>query len=82
MCKYCKDLLNVPSNKKAKVILKDYSKESYDANVQKMFMEVNHEESGEPYAFIKSDVVIESTGRAYGISFPIMYCPNCGKKLY
>ena len=82
MCEKCKNLLNVPVDKKATTTLFDETEKSYDASEFKSIMQVNHNEDGTPYAFIKQDVTIESTGRSYGMLIYIQYCPFCGEKLY
>lgn len=54
-----------------------------DAEYFRMFMELNHDEhTKEPYAFIKTEIKIESTELMYGNSVDIKYCPFCGRKLY
>lgn len=82
MCKKCEKLLNVPKDKKARVILFDVSDKAVDVNEFVGFMEINHHDDGTPYAFIKQDVEITSTGRSYGIPLYIQYCPFCGEKLF
>lgn len=79
MCEKCSELLNVPANKKAVSVL--MKEDAFDANVYETIMELNHEDDGTPYAFIKSEVVIESTGRCYGTPIYIKYCPFCGEQL-
>lgn len=80
MCEKCKKLLNVPKDKKAETVLFDVP--AHDAEYFHGFMMVNHEDDGTPYAIIKQDVRIESTGRCYGMPIFIKYCPFCGEKLY
>lgn len=82
MCEKCRNLINIPKDKKAKTMLFDESEKTFDANYFYGFMEVNHDDTGTPEAFIKQEVEIESTGRSYGIPIPIKYCPFCGAKLY
>lgn len=82
MCKECEKLLNVPVDKKATTVLFDETENSYDVSEFKGIMQVNHYDDGTPYAFIKQDVTIESTGRSYGMPIYIQYCPFCGEKLY
>lgn len=82
MCEKCKKLIGIAKDKKASVILFDETKRTFDANYFYGFMEVNHEDDGTPFAFIKEEVEISSTGRSYGIAIPIKYCPFCGEKLY
>jgi len=81
MCDKCKELLNVPKDRKAKTMLFDERENAFDVNYFHGFMEVNHEDDGTPYAFIKQEVEIQSTGRSYGMAIPIHYCPFCGEKL-
>ena len=82
MCGKCRGLLNLPQDKKATTLLFDESAKTIDAEYFTGIMQVNHEEDGTPYAFIKQDVQIKSTGRCYGVAIPIQYCPFCGEKLY
>lgn len=84
MCDKCKNLLNLPNDKKAWTHLFNYKEDELnDANHFKMIMEVNHdEETKKPYAFIATDIEIKSTGLTYGNSIDIKYCPFCGQKLY
>lgn len=81
-CKKCESLKNVPVDQKAISMLFDYSDISYDCNWFKGYMELNHNGDGSPYAFIKTEVTIESTGRSYDATEYIKYCPYCGEKLY
>ena len=82
MCEKCRGLIGISKDKKASVLLFDDTKITFDANYFHGFMEVNHEDDGTPYAFIKEEVEIASTGRSYGIAISIKYCPFCGEKLY
>jgi len=79
MCEKCKELLNVATNKKAVSVLA--KEDAFDADVCETIMELNHEDDGTPYAFIKTEVVIKSTGRSYGTPICINYCPFCGEQL-
>lgn len=86
MCEKCDKLVNVPSDKKAWQFLADWQKDRdglNDAEYFRMFMELNHDEyTGEPEAFIKSEIKIESSQLIYGQTIDIKYCPFCGRKLY
>ncbi len=86
MCKICDKLKNVSSDKKAWEYIFNWEKEKdrlNDAEYFRMFMEVNHDEyTKEPYAFIKSEIKINSSNLVYGNSIDIKYCPFCGDKLY
>lgn len=79
MCEICKNLIDVPADKKTSVTLKDVF--SIDASRHDIHMVLDHEPDGTPKAFIHSEVDIISTGRCYGSSFDINYCPFCGEKL-
>ena len=81
-CKICERLLNVPSDKKEKVMLFDYKDDVIDADYFHGYMELDHFDDGDPYAFIKFELRITSTGRAYERVQIIKYCPCCGQKLY
>lgn len=76
MCDKCKTLKNVPVDKKATVEL--FNTPAHDATFFCGFMQLNHEDDGTPYAFIKQEVEIESTGRSYGVPIYISHCPFCG----
>lgn len=86
MCKMCDKIVGIPSDKKSLVELFDWQKDRdnlNDAEYFRMFMELNHDEyTKEPYAFIKTEIKIESTELMYGNSVDIKYCPFCGRKLY
>lgn len=86
MCKICDKIVGTPSDKKSLVELFDWQKDRdnlNDAEYFRMFMELNHDEyTKEPYAFIKTEIKIESTELMYGNSVDIKYCPFCGRKLY
>lgn len=82
MCKKCKELLNVPKDKKATIILFDEKEKAFDVNMFEGIMQVNHHDDGTPFAFIKQDIEIKSTGRSYGIPLYIQYCSFCGEKLF
>jgi hypothetical protein len=75
MCDQCEKLLNVPSDKKSIVTLKDRSSVSIDADENKLIMGVD----GTP--FIAHLLIIKSTERYYGMSIDIAYCPFCGQRL-
>lgn len=81
MCNICDKLKNVPKNKKATVVLEDAKEQAFDVNKFDVIMQINHEDDGTPYAFIKQEVDIQSTERCYGIPIYITYCPFCGDKL-
>lgn len=81
MCKICKKLIGTPKDKKSKVKL-FYGEKAYDANYYEVIMELDHDDNGDPFAFIKHEVQIRSTGRVYGKPIFIKYCPFCGEKLY
>ncbi|MFQ9564165.1 MAG: hypothetical protein ACLR0A_18350 [Faecalibacillus intestinalis] len=86
MCKICDKIVGIPSDKKSLVELFNWQKDRdnlNDAEYFRMFMELNHDEhTKEPYAFIKTEIKIESTELMYGNSVDIKYCPFCGRKLY
>ena len=79
MCERCEKLKKVPKDKKETVVLVDAK--AIDAEVYKAFMQLNHRDDGTPFAFLKSEVVIKSTGRSYGIVIDITHCPFCGERL-
>lgn len=81
MCKKCENLIRCTKDHKATTVLVE--EPAYDTSVNKMIMQINHnEETKESYAFISDHIEIESSGRCYGNAIDIRYCPFCGEKLY
>jgi hypothetical protein len=78
MCEKCEKLLNVPSNKKATVILN--SSDSIGAKVDETIMQLNHKDNGTPYVFITHTLVLDND-RTYSHPIDIKYCPFCGEQL-
>lgn len=81
MCSKCESFVGLPIDRKAKVMLFDESDKAVDCRRFVGFMEKNHEDDGTPYAFIKQEVEIKSTGRSYGVSINISHCPFCGENI-
>lgn len=81
MCDKCNALKNVPVDKKATVKLFDDTELAIDAEAFRGFMQLNHTDEGTPYAFIKQELIVKSTGRSYGKSIYITHCPFCGERL-
>ncbi len=78
MCKICSQLVNTPKNKKSTVILNEY--ESEFTNYDKTFIEVNHTDNGERYAFI-THVIQMKDNRTWSHPVDISHCPFCGQNL-
>ena len=78
MCEICNKLIGVPKTSKAKVILNET--ESKYTNYDRTFIEVNHTEKGEKYAFITHEIQMKDY-KTWSHPVDIKYCPFCGRYL-
>lgn len=79
MCKKCDELINVPKNRKKTIKISEYN--SFDTEYHESIIQKNHDEKGNEFCFIKSELMIKSTGRTYNDIMYIKYCPFCGEKI-
>ena len=80
-CEKCKNLLNVPKNKKAWTVLKEYKNRGRIKEYTQELV-LDHDEKGNPDAFITSQSVDIHGFWDNDVVENIKYCPFCGQKLY
>lgn len=81
-CEKCKNLLNVPKNKKAWTVLKEYENKGYIKKYEQKLV-LDHDDKGNPFAFITSQSIVDLQNFwENDVVEDIKYCPFCGEKLY